>query len=122
MITRAASLINSGKISNAALFEARRVEKNKPSLKPFHFRFQKETQRRYCTVAKQLLIYFFRCLDEDPSLGSSEAKRPPWILTPKQQELSETLGSLCDGLEQTWQQVQGNTHHPRLLRQLDKLH
>ncbi|KAH7276267.1 hypothetical protein B0J15DRAFT_558537 [Fusarium solani] len=72
LIQEAIGLIASNEIPLNALFEVNRQDASQPAKKPFSYRYKKATQDRYAIVAKQLLVYTFRCLNLEP------AERPPF--------------------------------------------
>jgi hypothetical protein len=88
LIGHAKIVITSNVISWNALFEVNRKELIKERIKPFHFRFKPETQRRDALVIKQLLAYIVRCMSFE-----DKADRPPFKRSMWQQSAYDIMGS-----------------------------
>lgn len=67
-------------ISWNALFEVNRKELIKERIKPFHFQFKPEIQRRYTLIVKQLLAYIIQYMS-----FKDKADRLPFKLSMRQQ-------------------------------------
>ncbi|TKW60305.1 MAG: DUF3505 domain-containing protein [Blastochloris viridis] len=102
LIQEAISLIASNEIPLNALFEVNRQDASQPAKKPFSYRYKKATQDRYAIVAKQLLVYTFRCLNLEPT------ERPPFKASQQQLASYKALSDNLDDLEEAWLLAKGN--------------
>ncbi|KAG7001869.1 ATP-dependent DNA helicase hus2/rqh1 [Fusarium oxysporum f. sp. conglutinans] len=95
LIRKSAGATRPGAVSWNVLFEVNRKELHKERSTPFHFRFKRQTRKKYIAVCLQFFAYAVRAMScENPS------NRPPFKLTESQaaafDKMMDYAGDLVD--------------------------
>ncbi|KAL9561239.1 hypothetical protein ACKAV7_014594 [Fusarium commune] len=86
LIRKAAGVARPGAVSWNVLFEVNRKELHKERSTPFHFRFKRQTQKKYVAVCLQFFAYAVRAISCE-----NAADRPPFNLTESQATAFDTM-------------------------------
>jgi hypothetical protein len=86
VIRKAAGLTRPGVVSWNVLFEVNRKELQKERSTPFHFRFKRQTQKKYIGICLQFFAYAVRAIS-----CANAADRPPFKLTERQATAFDTM-------------------------------
>ncbi|KAJ4138000.1 hypothetical protein NW754_001360 [Fusarium falciforme] len=86
LIRKAAATTRPNVISWNILFEVNRKELHKERSTPFHFRFKRQTQKKYIAVCLQFFAYVVRAISYEDA-----ANRPPFKLTERQSAAFDTM-------------------------------
>ncbi|KAF4449199.1 hypothetical protein F53441_7481 [Fusarium austroafricanum] len=86
LIRKAASATRPSVVSWNVLFKVNRKELHKERSTPFHFRFKRQTQKKYITVCLQFFAYAIRAISCENALD-----RPPFKLTESQVTAFNTI-------------------------------
>ncbi|KAJ3453241.1 hypothetical protein MRS44_018896 [Fusarium solani] len=86
LIRKAAAATRPNVISWNVLFEVNRKELHKERSTPFHFRFKRQTRKKYIAVCLQFFAYVVRAMSYEDA-----ADRPPFKLTERQSAAFDTM-------------------------------